>query len=660
MFKNMKLGTKIVGGFAIVLVLTAAVAYLGYKGLTGTVARVEQGEDANRIVKDIQDCRQAEKDFIIRGDEEYVTKNKAIVQSIYEQIAETKLKLRDLKDIGDLEKVHAQVQAYEKAFTQLTQLYEQQKIADAAMVENARAFIVECEHMRADQKQKLAAEIADRKNTAGMLADRLWKVDAGNRLIKCVLDMRRHEKNFVIRGEEKDVEKIDEELAATYALCDELNVRFKEQVNKNQVAKVRSSAEKYREAFHDWERLYHERLKSEEAMVAAARAAAESCERLRAGQKERMDAGIAQATSMMMVSALLAIVLGSLLAFVITHGITKPVNRIIADLTERAEQVAGASGQVSASSQSLAEGSSEQAAAIQETSSSLEEIASMTKHNTGNAQEANGLMNEANQLVASGQDSMGRLSSAIEHIKKSSDETAKIVKTIDEIAFQTNMLALNAAVEAARAGDAGKGFAVVAEEVRNLAQRSAEAARNTAELIEESVNNSERGVGVAEETSKALAAITESTGKVAQLVSQIASASEEQTIGIEQVNSAVAQMDSITQQNAANAEESASASEELNAQAEQLKVVVGDLHVLVGGSGDAGRAMTPGRVERVPGMHYPAPAPAHHGLHALTTKLAHKKDKPAAAPDHMAAAHAQSVPAEKIIPFEDDRELANF
>ncbi|MGM0454367.1 MAG: methyl-accepting chemotaxis protein [Thermodesulfobacteriota bacterium] len=281
------------------------------------------------------------------------------------------------------------------------------------------------------------------------------------------------------------------------------------------------------------------------------------------------------------VISLIAIVL---VALFITRGITKPVHRIVQSLNSSSEQVASASDQVSSSSQQLAEGSSEQASTLEETSSSLEEMAAQTRQNADNSEKADHAVKETVKVVENGVSSMQRMNSAINEIKESSNETSKIIKTIDDIAFQTNLLALNAAVEAARAGEAGKGFAVVAEEVRNLAQRSAEAAQNTSQLIEKSQENAGNGVSVADEVAGQLNSIKDSSEKVNTLIAEITAASKEQAQGIEQVNTAASEMDKVVQQNAADSEESASAAEELTAQAREMEKMVAELKGVVDGS----------------------------------------------------------------------------
>jgi methyl-accepting chemotaxis protein len=327
---------------------------------------------------------------------------------------------------------------------------------------------------------------------------------------------------------------------------------------------------------------------------------------------ERSVAVVKQASLITSSLAVAVLVLGISFAIVIITGLSRILNRLATSLAEGSNQVASAASQVSATSQSLAEGASEQAASLEETSASLEEISSMTQRNAQNVQSAKDITAQTRATADSGAKSThemgqamqgirtasGEMRDAMNGIKAASNDVSKIIKTIDEIAFQTNILALNAAVEAARAGEAGMGFAVVADEVRNLAQRSAKAAKETADMIETSIKRSDDGVRVtdkvvasveevaakSQQLEQKLAEIVAKAQKVDEQVAQIASASQEQSQGISEVNMAVSQMDKVTQGNASNAEESAAAAEELNAQAEVLKGAVRELQQLVSGN----------------------------------------------------------------------------
>ncbi len=337
--------------------------------------------------------------------------------------------------------------------------------------------------------------------------------------------------------------------------------------------------------------------------------------------------------------AAIAIVAGLFLGFIITRGIISVLKGIASGMGEGADQVASASGQVSSSSQSMAEGASEQAASIEEISSSMEEMSSMTKKNAENAGYADGLMKEANQVVIVANESMGQLTQSMKDISKASEETSKIIKTIDEIAFQTNLLALNAAVEAARAGEAGAGFAVVADEVRNLAMRAAQAAKNTAELIEGTVKKVNDGSQLVLNTDETFGKVAQASSKVGELVAEISEASKEQSEGISQVNIAITEMDKVVQQNAANAEESASASEEMNAQAEQLRDYVGDLIMMVTGNKDHDIDMQ---------MNQPVNSASHY---REPSTLGKKKK----------LSHGEKVMRpDQVIPFDDDEDFENF
>lgn len=265
-------------------------------------------------------------------------------------------------------------------------------------------------------------------------------------------------------------------------------------------------------------------------------------------------------------------------------GITRALGAAAVELGDGAVQVASASGQVSTSAQSLSRGATEQAASLEETSASMEEMASMTRQNAENSQQAASLMQQVDGRVQDSNRSLDEMVSSMAAIKESSDKISKIIKTIDEIAFQTNILALNAAVEAARAGEAGMGFAVVADEVRNLAQRSAQAAKDTATLIEESIGKSSEGATRVQQVATSIRGITEAVVQVKGLVDEVSVASRQQSQGIDQVTQAIAQMEKVTQSTAATAEESAAASEELSAQADHATVIVRRLQAMLGRS----------------------------------------------------------------------------
>jgi methyl-accepting chemotaxis protein/methyl-accepting chemotaxis protein-1 (serine sensor receptor) len=307
------------------------------------------------------------------------------------------------------------------------------------------------------------------------------------------------------------------------------------------------------------------------------------------------DASIAQTAHtvhtlwwLLLILGISSVLVGVGLSWFMIGTLTGQLSVTIMDLAGSADQIVAAAGQVAASSQSLAQGASQQTATIEETSSASAEINSMARRTTENSRSTAEMVSRSQEGFERANQSLAEMVDAMDGINSASQKISKIIKVIDEIAFQTNILALNAAVEAARAGEAGMGFAVVADEVRNLAQRCAQAAKDTADLIEDSIQKSDGGRVKVEQVSIAIRVITADSSKIKVLVDEISLGSVEQSSGIDQISRAIHQMEQVTQSSAANAQQSAAAAEQLNAQAAAMKDVVETLRAMVDGGSAAG------------------------------------------------------------------------
>ena len=501
------------------------------------------------------------------------------------------------------EKAEAKALEYEQLANQTVAVTEALSKDRAAMEKAAQDYMKQCYDYVANQSQMLHATLSV-TNQAGAVGasqasgamnvveiqDRVQKVSLANDVIDLGNAVRIG--NFKAQATRDPVlfQETQKKFVQVNQKLDELKAMTKQEVNLKQIADCRAAGQAYSDAMtsflKNWlarEDLGLKRGVVATAVLAEAKTTATGSADTTGKMATSAAGALSTASTTMIVGLSIGLVVGILLAFFLTRSITKPIKAVAETLSAGADQTASASSQVSSASQSLAEGASEQAASLEETSSSLEEMSSMTKRNAETAGKVKELGSQARQAGDAGVRDMAEMTIAMNAIKASSDDIAKIIKTIDEIAFQTNILALNAAVEAARAGEAGMGFAVVADEVRSLAQRCAQAAKETATKIEDAVQKSAHGAEISAKVAKSLEEIVTKARQVDEMAGEVASASREQTQGIEQVNTAVAQMDKVTQSNAATAEESASAAEELNAQADALKDAVAELLQMVDG-----------------------------------------------------------------------------
>ncbi|MFW8601425.1 methyl-accepting chemotaxis protein [Desulfobacterota bacterium M19] len=349
----------------------------------------------------------------------------------------------------------------------------------------------------------------------------------------------------------------------------------------------------------------------------------------------------------------IAILLGIVIAFFISRRITLVLKGLAGELDESAYSLSSSSGEISASSQTLADGASQQASAVEEISASMEEISAMTKRDAENSAQSNSLMRQTNKVIHEAEQAMKNVISSMDKINSASNETQKIIKTIDEIAFQTNLLALNAAVEAARAGEAGAGFAVVAEEVRSLAMRSAEAAKNTASLIAATVEHVKTGSKLVQDTNEYFVKANESASKIGILLEENSSSANEQAQAIEQATVGLTEIDNVTQRNAASSEEEAAAAMELNNQVDAMRQIVARLAALVGSEA---RSFETHGTYKAAGTADKSPARPLSQSRVKALPAA----KPAASPAHKSKSAVKAATPDDIIPMDDNDDFEDF
>ncbi len=591
---SLTIGRKIVSGFALVFTLFVVVAGIAYyalnragSGLSHISLSAGETNVAANLESSMLTLRMGVNEYLLSGTDEALAQHAQNQKTLDTALSKAALAITDpvrAKDIADAKKLLGE---YQGAFQKTVDLLQQRRTEVSTTLEPRAAAIgtalkgmLLAARQSGDQNASFKTSSALQSFFEGLAAQNSFLLSGDAVHAQSVRDSVAAMQKQVT-GMQKELQEA-EELDAS--LADPAKTKLLNEIQENSAAYAKGfedvvAATEARTAVikSDLERLaplYTQKITNVRGKLRELQEQIDADTRSVQLLNERLVLGLSVG----------GVLLGIAFAWIIVRSVTGPITRLTKRLTSGAEHTSAAAAQVTSASQTMADGSSRQAASLEESSASLEEMAGMTRKNAENAQSAKALANQTRAAADAGAEDMKQMKAAMGAIQSSSSEISKIIKTIDEIAFQTNLLALNAAVEAARAGEAGLGFAVVADEVRSLAQRSVQAARETAQKISDATSKSEQGAKISEKVAKSLDEITAKARQVDELIAEIAVASQEQSQGIDQVTRAVSDMDSVTQGNAATAQQTSAAATELSNQAVQLKGIIDELTSMVHGS----------------------------------------------------------------------------
>ncbi len=590
--KNMKLSTRLFLSFGILLVLLMGVIGLDYISISELRASKDRLVNAEAINSSTQLTRRWTLDYYATGVEESahnVTKNYNVTKMLMDEGLSL---YKSAEEQDTINSMKSNLDLYHESFIKYKEYVEKNEAYSTAMVHDVDNILAKLDRLIAGQEKdfdSFITEVNSLKSTSKVniteLASQMEKeyseVLTSNQTIISTQSVMLAELRYLIHQADVYDDEVYTRLETLRERCDWLYNNFDKSADKGSINEIRLYIDEFIVKYEKYKTALDLQAAEKDLLSELSYNITNDAETLALTQVEKMDSDMTSTIFRALIIGAISVIIVLLLAFFITRSLVKQLKKSMDKLTNSAGLVSSTSSQLAGAGQQLSEGSAEQAASIEQTSATMDETSSMVKQNAQHTKQANELSMEASNAAAEGSNKMHGMTKSMDELKKSSAEIAKIIKVIDEIAFQTNMLALNAAVEAARAGDAGLGFAVVAEEVRNLAQKSAMAAKDTTEIIDKNIELSQQGVIISDDVNTSLEEIMTKTNNVNQIMSEIAAASEEQSKGTAQVTQAIGEMEKVVQMNAATAQESAASATDLQTQAQALEGVVSELSSLV-------------------------------------------------------------------------------